>query len=114
MIEILYEWVTTGPGDCPKCAAMAGKVNTEHGWSSGLAPGFHDNCDCILVPTSKLLDPDDILDSEPGIARLLHYTDMTGKKMVTGTYDGLTPVPNSAQPTSPSPNTNSYYFYEWV
>ena len=72
-ITTFYTWTTQGE-NCHPCDALDGQVFEE-----GNLPGSHPNCDCILVPCTiwELLE---LAESEPGIARLLTYTDMSGKK----------------------------------
>jgi hypothetical protein len=99
-VTVVYTWTTQGE-NCSYCDALDGQQFFE-----GEEPGSHPNCDCILVPTS-IWDWELLAEAEPGIARLLTYTDMSGKKVLTS--DGLGPSMAKVTVTIPKPNYYSDY-----
>lgn len=45
-----HTWNTTGEYDCPDCAALDGESRSPSEWMMTVMPGFHPNCDCVLIP----------------------------------------------------------------
>ena len=102
LIAVYFTWTTVGE-NCSSCDALDGQV-----FEAGSEPGSHPNCDCILVPCS-IWDIYELAEAEPGIARLLTYTDLTGKKVINS--EGLGPklTLSNAQPSNPKPTYYSDY-----
>lgn len=99
LIAVFYTWTTVGE-NCSSCDALDGQV-----FEAGTEPGSHPNCDCMLVPTS-IWDIYEESDAEPGIARLLTYTDLTGKKIISSGGLGPKITKDIAQPPKPTYYSN--------
>lgn len=62
----LYVWKTNGE-NCPACNKLANRCYPWAYWQATIQPGFHDNCDCRLVPAGPGVfeSPHDLWGTEP-------------------------------------------------
>ena len=47
--SVKYRWVCKG-WNCPVCQVLSNRIYSLEYWSGTVQPGFHNNCDCSLVP----------------------------------------------------------------
>ena len=95
-VTVYYRWCTSGE-NCSSCDARDGEVYAEDE-----IPGSHPNCDCYLVPCGWDEEWDEEAEGDPGVARLLTFTDLSGKKVINSEGLGPTLTKENAQPPTPT------------